>query len=83
VAPNAEAQAAIESSKAQLTVIIEYHLPFLTKEGHEVSLKIALGEEVSVNTIIGIPMIRPAKMSYDVNDDVVMNGILDTEPIQY
>lgn len=67
-------------SKTDLTVIIEYHLPMLTKEGHEVSLKIALGENVSVNTIIGIPMIRPAKLSLDLNDDVVMNGILDTEP---
>ena len=31
------------SHKTTLNVVIEYHLPFLTKDGHDVSLKIALG----------------------------------------
>ncbi len=55
-------------------------MPFLTKEGHKTTLKIALGDDVSVNTIIGMPMIRPAKLSFDVLDNVVEPGILDTEP---
>jgi hypothetical protein len=35
---------------------------------------------VSVNTIIGMPMIKPAKLSLDLIDNVVESGVLDTEP---
>jgi hypothetical protein len=73
-----------EKSKNQpsaiLPIVIEYWMPFLTKEGHKTTLKIALGCNVSVNTIIGMPMIRPAKLSLDLVDNVVESGILDTEP---
>jgi hypothetical protein len=65
---------------AILPIVIEYWMPFLTKEGHKTTLKIALGHQVSVNTIIGMPMIRPAKLSFDLVDNVVESGILDTEP---
>jgi hypothetical protein len=65
---------------ATLPAVIEYWLPFLTKEGHRTTLKIALGQSVSVNTIIGMPIIRPAKLSLDLVDDVVESGVLDTEP---
>jgi hypothetical protein len=65
---------------ATLPAIIEYWLPFLTKEGHRTTLKIALGKFVSVNTIIGMPMIKPAKLSLDLIDNVVESGVLDTEP---
>jgi hypothetical protein len=63
-----------------LPMVIEYWLPFLTKEGHKTTFKIALGNQVSVNTIIGISMIRPAKLSFDITDNVVESGLLDTEP---
>jgi hypothetical protein len=43
-------------------------------------LKVALGKSVSVNTIIGMPMIKPAKLSLDLIDDVGESGVLDTEP---
>jgi hypothetical protein len=65
---------------ATLPVVVEYHLPFLTKEGYKTSIKIALGNDVSVNTILGLPTIRPAKMSLDLSDNVVESGVLDTEP---
>jgi uncharacterized Zn finger protein (UPF0148 family) len=63
-----------------LPAIIENWLPFRTKEGHRTTLKIALGHHVSVNTIIGMPMIKPAKLSLDLSDNVVEAGVLDTEP---
>jgi hypothetical protein len=65
---------------ATLPAVIEYWLPFLTKEGHTTTLKIALGKSVSVNAIIGMPMIRPAELSLDLVNDVVESGVLDTEP---
>jgi hypothetical protein len=65
---------------ATLPAIVEYWPPFLMKEGHRTELKIALGKFVSVNTIIGMPMIKPAKLSLDLIDSVVESGVLDTEP---
>jgi hypothetical protein len=64
---------------ASLPAIIEYWLPFRTKEGHRTTLKIALGHHVSVHTIIGMPMIKPAKLSLDLTDNVVEAGVLDAE----
>jgi hypothetical protein len=63
-----------------LPAIIEYHMPYKSKEGYQTSLKIALGKGVSVNTIIGLSMIRPAKFSLDLTDDVMEPGVLDTVP---
>jgi hypothetical protein len=63
-----------------LPAIIEYHMPYKSREGYQTSLKIALGDNVSVNTIIGLSMIRPAKFSLDLSDDVMEPGVLDTEP---
>jgi hypothetical protein len=65
---------------ATLPVIIEYWLPFPTMGGSRTTLKIALGKMVSVNTIIGMPMIGAAKLSLDLVDNVVDSGILDCEP---
>jgi hypothetical protein len=35
---------------------------------------------VSVNTILGMSMIKPVKLSLDLNDNVIDPGILDAEP---
>ena len=68
------------SPTSTLPVVIEYDMPYLSKEGYQTSLKIALGQGVSVNTIIGMSMIRPAKLSLDLTDDVMEAGVLDTVP---
>jgi hypothetical protein len=65
---------------ATLPAIIEYWLPYTTRAGHRTTLKIALGKLVSVNTIIGMPIIGPAQLSLDLKDNVVESGILDCEP---
>jgi hypothetical protein len=65
---------------ASLPAIIEYYLPYKSKEGYETTLKIALGESISVNTIMGMSMLKPAKLSMDLNDHVIDPGVLDTEP---
>jgi hypothetical protein len=67
---------------ASLPAIIEYYLPHKSKEGYQTTLKIALGEMVSVNTIMGMSMTKPAKLSLDLNDNVVDPGVLDTEPFR-
>jgi hypothetical protein len=68
-----------------LPTVVEYWLPFLIKEGHRKAFKSALGKSVSVNTIIIMPMIKPAKIPLDLVDNVVKSIVLDTElfPIMY
>jgi hypothetical protein len=51
-----------------------------SKQGHPTSFKVAIGDNVAVNTLIGMSMIRPAKFSLDLEDDVIDSGILNTEP---
>jgi hypothetical protein len=63
-----------------LPAIIEYYMPHASKQGHPTSFKVAIGDNVAVNTLIGMSMIRPAKFSLDLEDDVIDSGILDTEP---
>jgi hypothetical protein len=65
---------------ASLPAIIEYYMPYKSKEDYQTTLKIALGEMVSINTIMGMSMIKPAKLSLDLNDGVIDPGVLDTEP---
>jgi hypothetical protein len=72
-------KAAIKAT-ALLPAVIEYWLPFCTKEGHRTTLKIALGQDISFNTIIGMPIIWPTKLSLHLINDVVDAGVLDMEP---
>jgi hypothetical protein len=72
-----------ESSTKPSTVLpatIEYFTPYLTSEGTPATLKIAIGHEVGVNTILGISTIKTAKLSIDLSDNVVDPGILSTQP---
>ena len=77
---DAESSETTVKPTSTLPAVIEYHMLYLSKEGYQTSLKIALGEGVSVNTIIGMSMIRPAKLSLDLSDDVMEAGVLDTTP---
>ena len=63
-----------------LPIVIEYHLPYKTKFNQDASLKIALGREVAVNTIIGLATIKAAKMHLDFHDNVVDVDMLMTDP---
>jgi hypothetical protein len=63
IAHKAQGGASKSKPSALLPIDIEYWMPFLTKEGHKTTLQIALRENFSVNTIIGMPMIFTAKLS--------------------
>jgi hypothetical protein len=68
-----------------LPAVIEYYMPHPSKQGHPTSFKVALGDNVAVNTLIGMSMIRLAKFSLDLEDNVIDSGILDAEtfPVTY
>eukprot|EP00957_Ditylum_brightwellii_P188135 14322561-Ditylum_brightwellii.AAC.1 len=65
-----------------LPAVIEYYLPMKTKSSNQVSIKIAIGEKVAVNTIIGMSVIKAAKWSLDLEDEVIDPGIFKTEPFK-
>ena len=65
-----------------LPAVIEYHTPYVTKEGAPVTMKIALGNNVSVNTIMGLSTIRNAAISLDFEAKVFQVGILDSKPFE-
>ena len=67
-----------EKLVTSLPAIIEYYMPYPSKQGHPTSFKVAIGDNVAVNTFIGMSMIRPAKFSLDLEDNLIENGILDT-----
>ena len=71
-----------KSVQSQLVGVIEYTMPYLTADGGDTSFKVAVGNAVAVNTIIGMSMIKPAKMSLDLEDSVVNPGILKTTPFK-
>jgi hypothetical protein len=45
-----------------LPAVIEHKLAYKTTEGYTATFKIAIGEQVSVNTIMGMAMIKPASL---------------------
>jgi hypothetical protein len=54
----------------ELSVGFDVHLPYLTKDGSETSLLVALGPDVAVNLILGLPFIKATGMIGDFVDNV-------------
>jgi len=69
-----------ESVSTELTVGFQFHLPYLTREGHPTHLSVACGPNVTVNTILGLPFIQQTRMIIDASDQVADLGALDTPP---
>jgi hypothetical protein len=54
-----------ESVTTELTVGFQFHLPYLTKDRLPMSIVIATGPHVTVNTIIGLPFIQATRAIID------------------
>ena len=63
-----------------LTVAFQFHMPYLTREGHPTTLLVACGPNVTVNTILGLPFIQVARMVLDASDQVAELRALNTPP---
>ena len=70
---------AIDNTTA-LTAVIEYYTPYTTVDGSNTTLKVALGNHVSANLILGMSTIKAARLTLDMNDDIVASSILDNFP---
>jgi hypothetical protein len=60
-----------------LPAVIEYFTPYKTKVGSPVTLKIALGNNVGVNTIMGLSTIKNACLSLDLESNIFQASILN------
>jgi hypothetical protein len=64
----------------ELEVGFQFHLPYCTSGGDSLSLLIATGFNVLVNTIIGLPFIKATGMILDFVDDLAECKHLDCPP---
>jgi hypothetical protein len=66
----------------ELLVAFQLHLPYFTKEGSTTSFVMATGPHLSVNTVLGLPLITVTGMILDLdfNDNVVQAKNLDCPP---
>jgi hypothetical protein len=70
------------TTQHSLPAVIKYKLAYKNTEGYTATFKIAIGEQVSVNTILGMAMIKPAFFSLDLKDHVVDPRVLDTNSFE-
>ena len=59
-----------------LVAVIEYFTPYTTADGNSTTLKVALGNDVAANLILGIATIKAAGLNLDVQDDVITSSVL-------
>lgn len=67
------------STSTELSAIIEYYTTYTTKDGAPVTLQIALGNNVGVNTILGLSTIKNAAISMDLDAKVFQVGLFNNE----
>jgi hypothetical protein len=63
-----------------LPAVVEFHLPYKTMSGQPTSLQIAIGDDVSVNCLLGLSFIRTTHLVLDSHDNVIESYILNVEP---
>ena len=76
----------LEEYQTSLPLVVEYYLPFHHRFGvhearEELTIRIALGNGTSVNTIIGLSTMKAAKLNFCVIDDVVTSKHWEIEPM--
>jgi hypothetical protein len=63
-----------------LTVGFQFNLPYLMREGTPTSLVVVAGGDVTVNIILGLPLITQTKMIIDTSDQVAEMRAFDAPP---
>ena len=66
-----------EKTTAELPVAFEFHTPYLTADGANTTIAVAVCPDVSVNLIFGLPFIKATGCVLDINNDVADFQALD------
>jgi hypothetical protein len=69
-----------ESITTELLVAIKFKLPYFRKEGNTTTFMVAVGPNITVNTILGLPFIKQTKMIVGAADQVAELCALDALP---
>jgi hypothetical protein len=69
-----------ESITTELSVAFQFKLPYFMKEGNTTTFMVAVGPNVTVITILGLPFIKQTKMIVNVADQVAELRALDALP---
>ncbi len=69
-----------ESVTIKLTMAFKFKLSCLTKEGNTTTFMVAVGPNVTVNTILDLPFIKQTKMIVNAADQVAELSALDALP---
>jgi hypothetical protein len=69
-----------QSITTNLTVAFSFHLPYITHKGAPTTFFVAVGPNVTVNTILGLSFIQQTKMIIDAVDQVAELCSLDAPP---
>ncbi len=62
-----------ESVTTKLEAGFLFHLLYKTQEGNSASLMVAMGPNVSINNIIGLPFMKAMGMIPDLDDEVIVD----------
>ncbi len=65
-----------------LAGVFQFHLPYPTKDGCQTFFIVATGPQVSVNTVLGLPLITATGMIINTIDNVVEAKHLDCPPFR-
>jgi hypothetical protein len=65
-----------------LPVAFQFHLPYFTKDGSATFFVVATGPQVSMNTVLSLPLITATGMIIDFVDEVVEAKNLDCPPFK-
>jgi hypothetical protein len=68
------------SVTTDLSVVFQFCLPYLTRKGRQTSFVIATGPQLSVNMVLGLPLITATGMIIDTVNNVVEAKHLDCPP---
>ena len=69
-----------DTTTTELLVAFQFHLPYFTKDGSATSFVVSTGPHVSVNTVLGLPLITTTGEILNFNDNVVQAKNLDCPP---
>jgi hypothetical protein len=63
-----------------LTVAFSFHLPYISRKGAPTTFLVAVGPNITVNTILSLPFIQQTKMIINAADQVAEHCSLDAPP---
>ena len=64
----------------KLPAVSEYYTQYKTSQGRTVTFKVAISPNITVNTTIGVLVIKPSGLSLDVTNDIITPEVLNTKP---